>query len=203
MWRLGRGKPCKDAFDGTGANFIASTSELLRFKGGDYRLWSIGLTELIPKDWVPEHRATLVYVLRGQSVLLINKLRGHGKGKINAPGGKLEAGESAEACAIRELHEEVGLRVSSIRPSATLKFLDLENGFSLEGYVFIVDEFIGTPLGTPEADPFWCSLESIPYDSMWEDDRYWLPYVLAGETVLGEFLFENDKLKQWFIERTT
>ena len=165
-------------------------------------MWRPGLTVLIPDDWVPNDRATLVYVLRNQSVLLINKLRGHGKGKVNAPGGKFESGESPESCAIRELHEEVGLRVSVVRCSARLKFLDLENGFSLEGHVFLADDFNGTPRGTPEADPFWCSLDSIPFESMWEDDRYWLPYVLAGEKVLGEFLFENDKLKQWFIERT-
>lgn len=157
---------------------------------------------LIPKDWAPQHRATLIYVLRNQSVLLINKLRGHGRGKVNAPGGKLEAGESAEACAIRELREEVGLRVSAARHCAQLKFLDLKTEFSLEGYVFLVDDFEGSPCGTAEADPFWCSRDSVPYESMWEDDRYWLPYVLAGDQVSGEFVFENDRLKHWFVERS-
>lgn len=157
---------------------------------------------LIPEDWDPQHRATLVYVLRNQSVLLINKLRGHGQGKVNAPGGKIEAGETAEACAIRELREEVGLRVSAVRRCAQLKFLDLKTEFSLEGYVFLADDFRGCPSGTPEADPFWCSLDSVPYERMWEDDRFWLPHVLNGDKVSGEFVFENDRLKQWFIERS-
>ena len=104
------------------------------------------MSVLIPESWAPQHRATLIYVLRNQSVLLINKLRGHGKGKVNAPGGKLEAGETAEACAIRELREEVGLRVSATRRCAQLKFLDLKTDFSLEGYVFTVDDFEGSPL---------------------------------------------------------
>lgn len=157
---------------------------------------------LISQEWIPRDRATLVYVLSNQSVLLINKLRGHGRGKVNAPGGKLEPGESAEACAIRELREEVGIRATKLHRSATLKFFDLETGFSLEGYVFVVEKFEGTPRGTQEADPFWCPRKLIPYDRMWEDDRYWLPHVLAGDRISGEFVFANDKLKEWFVERS-
>ncbi|MEC9132535.1 MAG: hypothetical protein VX853_01135, partial [Pseudomonadota bacterium] len=43
--------------------------------------------------WQPEFVGTLVFVLRDQEVLLIHKKTGHGQGKINAPGGKLEARE--------------------------------------------------------------------------------------------------------------
>lgn len=161
------------------------------------------MNTLIPADWVPQHRATLVYVLSNHSVLLIKKLRGIGKGKVNAPGGKVEPGETVQECAIRELEEEVGLQASSVRFGASLKFLDLETEFSLEGYAFLVHDFSGNPRGSPEADPFWCSRDSVPYERMWEDDRYWLPYVLAGERVSGEFLFVNDKLKEWFVERSS
>ncbi|MCY3885016.1 MAG: 8-oxo-dGTP diphosphatase [Gammaproteobacteria bacterium] len=160
------------------------------------------MNALISQGWIPRDRATLVYVLSNQSVLLIRKLRGHGRGKVNAPGGKLESGESAEECAVRELHEEVGIRAKKLHRCATLKFLDLETCFSLEGYVFLVDKFEGTPRGTKEADPFWCPRELVPYESMWEDDRYWLPYVLCGDWVSGEFVFANDKLKEWFVERS-
>ena len=40
----------------------------------------------IPRDWEPKERATLVYLARGDSVLLIRKLRGHGAGKSQRPG---------------------------------------------------------------------------------------------------------------------
>lgn len=155
---------------------------------------------IIPPDWVPEDRATLVYVLRGPSVLLIKKLRGHGCGKVNAPGGKLEPGESVRACAVRELQEEVGIRARDVQYCATLKFLDEETGFSLEGIVFLVSQFEGTPQGTKEADPFWCLRNSLPYEQMWEDDRYWLPHVLEGRRVSGEFVFANDQLREWFVD---
>ena len=43
--------------------------------------------------------------------------------------------------------------------------------------------------------PRWFKLNEIPYDQMWEDDKSWLPKVLKGERIEGDFLFdENQKL---------
>ncbi len=155
--------------------------------------------QLFPADWTPSQTATLVYVLHEGSVLLIHKLRGHGAGKINAPGGRVEHSESVEDCAIRELFEEVGIRARSPVLAASLRFRDLENGFSMHGCVFVVEEFDGSPVRTAEADPFWCTVDQIPYDQMWEDDRFWLPHVLAGSRVNGDLVFANDKLKEWYL----
>ena len=142
-------------------------------------------------------------MFRGDSVLLIDKLRGHGRGKVNAPGGKFEPGESARDCAFRELHEEVGLHAHSLIHRATLRFLDTGNGFSLEGHVYVTDEVRGTPVRTAEAIPFWCPRDQIPYEKMWEDDRYWLPHVLEGSSVVADFIFWNDRLREWYLERST
>lgn len=156
----------------------------------------------IPEDWSPRNRATLVFVIKDRSVLLINKLRGHGKGKVNAPGGKIELGESAEECAARELYEEVGVRAVELKLGANLRFLDSGNGYSMEGCVFTSPLATGMPKPTLEAEPFWCDLDQIPYGKMWEDDRFWLPHVLTGSYVRGDFLFEHDRLKQWYVERS-
>ena len=56
-------------------------------------------------------------------------------------------------------------------------------------------------MSTSEADPFWCRQDEIPYHEMWEDDVLWLPLVLAGVCVLGDFIFENDRLRSHEIER--
>ena len=47
--------------------------------------------------WVPEIRATLMFIRDGSEVLLIRKLRGIGAGKINGPGGKIDPGEIGRA----------------------------------------------------------------------------------------------------------
>ena len=60
------------------------------------------------KHWQPDLIGTLVFVLRNDEVLLIHKKTGHGRGKISAPGGKLEPGEQVAACAAREYKKKSG-----------------------------------------------------------------------------------------------
>ena len=55
--------------------------------------------------WQPQDIATLTFVFDGSEVLLIEKKRGLGAGKVNAPGGRLEPGESITECAVREVRE--------------------------------------------------------------------------------------------------
>ena len=156
---------------------------------------------ILPADWKPSRFATLIYLIRDDEVLLIEKLRGHGAGKVNAPGGHIEVGETPEECAIREAFEEVGIAVLNADLRATLKFHDTENGFNMLGYALTSTTFTGQPRPTPEAVPFWSKIEQIPFDRMWEDDQHWVPRVLAGEVLDCEFVFANDVLQTLNIER--
>ena len=44
--------------------------------------------------WQPEKHAVITYIFSGDKVLLIHKKRGLGAGKVNAPGGHIEPGET-------------------------------------------------------------------------------------------------------------
>lgn len=156
---------------------------------------------ILPVDWRADRFATLIYLIRDDEVLLIEKLRGHGAGKVNAPGGHIEVGETPEECAIREAFEEVGITVLSAELCATLKFHDTENGFNMFGYALTSTTFAGEPQPTPEAVPFWSKIDQLPFDRMWEDDQHWVPRVLAGESLDCEFVFTNDILQTLKIER--
>ncbi|MCU4926315.1 8-oxo-dGTP diphosphatase [Halobacteria archaeon AArc-dxtr1] len=143
--------------------------------------------------------ATLCFVVREdeadageREVLLIEKRRGLGEGWYNAPGGKLEPGETLQECATRETREEVGIDVHEPAKVGELRFL-LDGSIHTESHVFLTDAFSGEPVSTAEAHPEWFAVEEVPYDRMWEDDRHWVPGVLAGDTVLGEFRFEGGK----------
>ena len=131
--------------------------------------------------WVPRERAVLTFVHRGGQLLLILKKRGLGAGKYNAPGGRIEAGETPEAAAVRETQEELCVTPTGLRPAGRLHFVFVD-GYSLDCHVFTATDALGTATETDEAVPFWCATDSIPYPEMWADDRLWLPLLLEGRS---------------------
>ncbi|MGE9267316.1 MAG: 8-oxo-dGTP diphosphatase [Verrucomicrobiales bacterium] len=144
--------------------------------------------------WQPEIEATLVFVREGSRVLLIEKLRGIGKGKINGPGGKIDPGETPLECAIRETQEELHITPTGLEKMGELWFamLDLPD---IHCHVYLADGFEGEPTATEEAIPFWCEIAEIPFARMWEDDRHWLPRMLVGEKFDARFLFSEEKIR--------
>lgn len=146
--------------------------------------------------WRPEFIGTLLFLLRDGQVLLIHKKTGHGSGKINGPGGKLNAGEGVIACACREVAEEVGLQVGVARVGIEMRFVE-RDGPQWLGFALTATEFSGDLRETREAKPFWCPVDAIPYAKMWPDDAIWLPRLLTRENtevLVGNFLFDDGLL---------
>ncbi len=141
--------------------------------------------------WQPAETAVLTFIRREGQLLLILKKRGLGHGKINAPGGRTEPGETNEQAAVRETQEEVGLTPLGLRPAGRLDFA-FTDGYSLRCHVFTAEACAGTLTETDEADPFWCSESDIPYGRMWSDDRLWIPLMLQGRGFEAQFVFEGD-----------
>ena len=68
-------------------------------------------------------------------------------------------------------------------------------------HVYRARNLDGQVTETEEAIPRWYSIESIPLDRMWPDDRYWLPLVLEDRRFRGFFRFEGEEtLRDWEIE---
>jgi 8-oxo-dGTP diphosphatase len=149
--------------------------------------------------WRAVDRATLVFVVRDGEILLIRKLRGLGRGKINGPGGRLEAGESPRECAVREAKEELGIEPRDLAEAGQLCFQFLD-GYSIHVTVFRAGDLDGHPSASDEAIPMWTPLAEIPFDEMWADDRIWLPHLLDGTPFSGRFVFDDDRLLDWEIE---
>lgn len=148
---------------------------------------------------MPRQRAVLCFIFQPGRVLLIRKKRGLGGGKINAPGGKIEPGESARDAAIRETREEVGLTPRDPRPAGEL-FFQFTDGLALHCVVFRAEGFGGELIETDEALPLWTPLDAIPYDEMWADDARWLPLVIAGRRFRGRYLFDGDTMLEEQLE---
>ena len=138
-------------------------------------------------------RAVIAHIIRDGKILLIEKKKGHGRGKWNGPGGKIEAGESPEEAMVREVKEEVGIDVLSYRLLGHIEFFSV-NEEDWEVFVYRVEDFRGRPIETEEARPQWIDIDNIPYGEMWEDDREWLPLVISGRLFEAKFWFEGEKM---------
>lgn len=135
-------------------------------------------------------RATLCFPIDGDRVLLIEKKRGPGAGLYNAPGGKIEPGETPQESAIRETREETGISVHALGKCGELRFVFGDDPFSFV-HVFRATGFEGPPRETDEARPEWFDRDALPYDRMWDGDRYWVPRVLDDEPFEGTVWFDD------------
>lgn len=149
------------------------------------------LTDIDWDSWKATDQATLVFVTDSARVLLMHKKRGLGAGKINAPGGRLESGETPHAGAIREVQEELCVTPGDLVKHGELSF-QFVDGYSIFVHVFRASTFAGVPTETAEARPLWTPTDRIPYASMWQDDALWVPLLLSSSYFSGKFLFDHE-----------
>jgi ADP-ribose pyrophosphatase YjhB (NUDIX family) len=139
-------------------------------------------------------QTTLCFLLKDDRVLLGMKKRGFGVGKWNGMGGKLIEGETAVQNVIRELNEEIGVELTArdLKEVAVLEFnFDGKPDWDQVCHVFTVSRWFGAPSESEEMRPQWHAMSALPFNEMWVDDPRWLPLVLAGKKIKGEFLFDE------------
>lgn len=138
---------------------------------------------------------TLCLAVRNGEVLLGMKKRGFGMGRWNGFGGKVEAGETIEEGAKREMQEECGVVIETMekvgihefefekKPARNASSNDVGGrGEILEVHVFRVDTWSGEPMETEEMRPEWFTIDAIPYDEM------------AGRYPLAANFFKREKI---------
>lgn len=149
--------------------------------------------------------STLVFLVRrdGETgevteVCLAMKKRGFGVGRWNGSGGKCEPNELVEDAARRETEEEILVTPCELVKSAELEFrFPHQSDWDQLVTVFLVSDWEGEPGESEEMSPKWFDVSDIPFDDMWPDDPYWLPRVLAGETLRARFVFaEGDEVAE-------
>jgi 8-oxo-dGTP diphosphatase len=153
-------------------------------------------------DWWLGHTGTvnppmmcLSFLVRDGQVLLGRKKRGFGQGRIVGPGGKVEPGERPVEAAAREVAEETGLRVT---PEDLIEVAQITYQFPArpawdqDATVFTTIRWTGEPVESDEIEPRWWRVDALPLDEMWDDARYWLPKVLAGDRVRVAAVFASD-----------
>ena len=126
-------------------------------------------------------------------ILLLKKATGIGKDKWYPKGGKVRPDETPEAGVAREVYEETGLRVTNLRHHGEVVCYfghDAPPVWAVR--IFSTSHFKGSLKESSEGVLKWFPLSEIPYDEMWQDDRYWLPLLLEGKDFDGTFYFNED-----------
>lgn len=140
-------------------------------------------------------KATTCLLRKNNQILLAMKKRGFGVDKWNGVGGKQQENESIDKTAVREVEEEIKVKIDpqNLEKIAVFKFyFPFKPEWHMEVHFYFCNQWQGDPKETEEMRPKWFNLDQIPYDQMWSDDIHWLPRALKGEKLKGEFYFNKD-----------
>ena len=107
---------------------------------------------------------TICFIKKGNEILLINREKPSWMGSWNGVGGKIAVSETPEQCVIREVFEETGIELESVKYKGVVTWT--ENGIFTGGmYAFTADvpeNFkYNTPAKTDEGILDWKSIQWI------------------------------------------
>jgi ADP-ribose pyrophosphatase YjhB (NUDIX family) len=142
-------------------------------------------------------QSTLCFLIENNKILLAMKKKGFGAGRWNGSGGKKKPEDkNIKVTTKREMFEETTVIPRKLKKVAVLNFyFPDKSDWNQQMFVFITHDWSGTPAETEEMTPRWFNINKIPYGQMWESDTLWLPKVLDGKIVEGNFLYdENQKM---------
>ncbi len=115
-------------------------------------------------------------------------------GKWNGLGGKFEAGETPEECAIREVFEESGLKITHLILKGFLSFPNFADNEDWYAFLFVADQFEGELIDSPEGRLQWIDDEKLLDLPLWEGDRIFFPLLDLEGFFSAKFCYENGKL---------
>ncbi len=147
--------------------------------------------------------ATLCYVKKNGKTLMIHRVkkeRDFHEGKWNGLGGKFEQGETPEECAIREIKEEAGLDVKSLKMKGFLTFPMFDGKDDWFVFVFVIDEFTGELIDSPEGNLEWIPDDKLLDLNLWDGDKIFLPWLEDDKFFSAKFVYEDKKFVDYSVE---
>jgi len=140
--------------------------------------------------------ATLCYLRRDGHTLMLHRVKKKNdihEGKWNGLGGKFEAGESPEDCARREILEESGLVAKKLILKGFLSFPSFAHDEDWYAFVFVVPEFEGELIDSPEGDLAWIPDDELMTLNLWEGDRVFMPWLDRSGFFSAKFRYQDGK----------
>ncbi len=145
--------------------------------------------------------ATICYIDNGSQFLLLHRNKKPNdvhQGKWIGVGGKFEAGETPEECAIREIQEETGLIVEELELKGLITFPEFTPETDWYTYVFRVTKFSGQIGPCDEGTLEWVDYDQVLDKPTWEGDLIFLRWVLEDRPFFSaKFIYEADEFKDY------
>lgn len=141
--------------------------------------------------------ATLCYVKQDGKTLMLHRIKKENDmhaGKWNGLGGKLEPGETPEECAVREIQEESGLQVRSLRLHGIITFPAFDGVDDWYTYLFTASDFQGSLIDSPEGVLAWIDDRELLSLNLWPGDRIFLPWLERPGFFSAKFIYQAGQL---------
>lgn len=147
--------------------------------------------------------ATLCYIRHNNQTLMLHRIKKENDmhaGKWNGLGGKFEAGESPEECAIREMHEESGLLVTNPRLHGIITFPDFASDDDWYTFLFSATQFTGELIDSPEGVLKWIDNDKVLDLNLWPGDKIFIPWLDQDAFFSAKFVYVDNKLESYDVE---
>ena len=121
-------------------------------------------------------KTTICYLEKGDKVLLLHRVKKKADmnaGKWIGIGGHVEAGETPDACILREFREETGLTLTQWEKRGIVHFL-FEKWPEEEMHLYTAADCMGEHSECDEGELKWVPKEEMDALPTWEGDRIFL-----------------------------
>lgn len=146
---------------------------------------------------------TLCYIEKDNQYLMLlrnKKAVDLNEGKWIGVGGKLEAGETPEQCALREIREETGLTALRLIARGVITFRSDVWGEE-RMYLYTVPEFEGELTACDEGELHWVDKDDVFDLRLWDGDRIFLHYLLTDTWFFEMTLdYRGDRLDRCVVD---
>lgn len=141
--------------------------------------------------------STLCYIENEGKYLMLHRTKKKNdinKDKWLGIGGKFEDGESPEECIIREVNEETGLTLNSLKLRCIVTYVST-NWETEYMYVFISNNFTGELIDCNEGDLQWIEKEKVTELNTWEGDKIFVEKIQNDDSFFTiKFNYDGEKL---------
>ncbi len=149
-------------------------------------------------------QTTLCYIENDGCYLMLHrvkKINDENHDKWIGIGGKLEYGETPFDCVRREVREEVGLTLNSLRYAGIITFVSDLFGTEYM-HLFKSDSYSGDiPKECDEGVPMWVKKADIPSLKIWEGDKIFLKLLDTENRFFSlKLIYESDTLVSHTLE---